>query len=134
MGADAEILVLDDEPIVCERLEEHLAGLGFSVETFTESQAAIDRLQEKDFDVVITDLKMRGPTGLEVLQFVRSQDRGTQVIMITGYATMDAARDAEYSGVFEFVSKPFRLETVGKLAKAAARKAQKSGAGGRAPR
>ena len=42
MGADAEVLVLDDEPIVCERLEEHLASLGFNVETFTESQAAID--------------------------------------------------------------------------------------------
>ena len=125
MKTEAEILVLDDEPIVCERLEEHLGRLGFTVQAFTESQAAIDRLKDKRFDVVVTDLKMRGPTGLEVLQFVRDQGQGTQVIIITGYATMDAARDAEYSGVFEFVSKPFQLETLGKLVKSAVKQARK---------
>ena len=129
MKTEAEILVLDDETIVCERLEEHLGTLGCRVETFTESQAAIDRLKEKSFDVVVTDLKMRGPTGLEVLQFVRSQGPGTQVIIITGFATMEAARDAEYSGVFEFVCKPFQLATLGKLVKAAVKRARKLGAG-----
>jgi DNA-binding NtrC family response regulator len=125
MKTQAEVLVLDDESIVCERLGEHLERLGFKVETFTESQAAIDRLKEKSFDVVVTDLKMKGPTGLEVLQFVRGQGQGAQVIIITGFATMDAARDAEYSGVFEFISKPFQLETLGKLVKAAAKQARK---------
>ena len=125
MGADGEVLVLDDESIVCERLEEHLIKTGFAVETFTQSQAAIDRLSEKSFDVVVTDLKMKGPTGLEVLQFVRSQGKGTQVIIITGFATMEAVRDAEYAGVFEFISKPFQLGTLGKQVRSAAKKAQR---------
>lgn len=120
-----EVLVLDDEAIVCERLEDHLGRLGFRVETFTESEQAIGRLREKAFDVVVTDLKMRGPTGLEVLQFVRDQGPGTQVIIITGFATMEAARDAEYAGVFEFISKPFDLATLGKLVKSAAKKARR---------
>jgi DNA-binding NtrC family response regulator len=125
MGDAGEVLVLDDEAIVCERLEDHLGKLGFRVETFTESELAIDRLRERAFDVVVTDLKMRGPTGLEVLQFVREQGPGTQVIIITGFATMEAARDAEYAGVLEFISKPFELATLGKLVKAAAKKARR---------
>jgi DNA-binding NtrC family response regulator len=118
-----EVLVLDDEAIVCERLKEHLEGKGFEVETFTESQRAIDRLMEKTFDVVVTDLKMEGPSGLDVLRFVRDQMQGTQVIMITGYASMEAARAADYTGVYEFILKPFQLDEMGKLVKKAAKKA-----------
>jgi DNA-binding NtrC family response regulator len=120
MKMPADVLVLDDEVIVSERLGEYLEKLGFAVETFNESPAAIDRMKEKTFDVVITDLKMQGPTGLDVLRFISNQGAGTRVIIITGYATMEAARDAEYSGVFQFVPKPFQLETMGKLVKLAA--------------
>ena len=118
-----EVLVLDDEEIVCERLKAHLENNGFQVETFTESQRAMDRLMEKTFDVVVTDLKMEGPSGLDVLRFVRDQMQGTQVIMITGYASMEAARAADYTGVYEFILKPFQLDEMGKLVKKAAKKA-----------
>lgn len=120
-----EVLVLDDEPIVCERLKEHLENKGYSVETFTESQQAIDRLMKKTFDVVVTDLKMEGPSGLDVLRLVRDQGRGTQVIMITGYASAEAARAADYTGVYEFILKPFQLDEMAKLVKKAAKKATK---------
>jgi len=120
-----EVLVLDDEEIVCERLKAHLENNGFQVETFNESQRAIDRLSEKDFDVVITDLKMEGPSGLDVLQFVRSRMQGAQVIMITGYASIEAAREADYTGVYDFILKPFQLDEMGKLVKKAAKKAIK---------
>ena len=125
MSSSTEVLVLDDEAIVCERLKEYLEKSGFAVEIFTESQKAIDRLGEKAFDVVVTDLKMKGPSGLDVLHFVRVTCPGTQVIIITGYASMDAAREAEYSGVIGFVTKPFQLPKVGTLVKKAARKAAK---------
>jgi DNA-binding NtrC family response regulator len=120
-----EVLVLDDEAIVCERLKEHLESKGFEVETFTESQRAVDRLMEKTFDVVVTDLKMEGPSGLDVLRLVQDQGRGTQVIMITGYASVEAARAADYTGVYEFILKPFQLEEMAKLVKKAAKKAAK---------
>ena len=126
MKNPAEVLVLDDEAIVCERLKAHLENNGFQVETFTESQRAIDRLMEKTFDVVVTDLKMEGPTGLDVLHLVSNQGRGTEVIMITGYATMEAAREADYTGVYDFILKPFQLEEMGRLVKKAAKKAMKA--------
>lgn len=125
MSVAAEVLVLDDEPLVCERLEEHLHKRGYRVEVFTESQRAIDRLAKKRFDVVITDLKMEGPSGLQVLRFVRDHSLGTQVIVITGYGSMDSAREAEYSGAFGFVHKPFRAKALEAMVRKAARQARK---------
>ena len=124
MSIQGHVLVLDDEPIVCERLAHHLEKNNFSVESFTESRKAVDRLAEKTFDVVVTDLKMKGPTGLEILHYVRDHSLGTQVIIITGYASIDAMREAEYGGVFEFVPKPFRMDQLTSLVKKATRKAK----------
>lgn len=125
MKNPVEVLVLDDEAIVCERLKSQLEKSDFNVETFTDSQMALDRLTEKTFDVVVTDLKMEGPTGLDVLHFVRDHSRGTQVIIITGYASMEAAREADYTGVYEFIQKPFRLDKMAGMVKKAAKKAVK---------
>ena len=122
MSKQSEVLVLDDEAIVCDRLKEYLERDNFIVEVFTDSQAAINRLAEKRFDVLVTDLKMKGPNGLDVMHFVRRKEEGTQVIIITGYSSMEAAREAEYSGVFEFLDKPFQMETLAKLVKKAAAK------------
>ncbi|MEJ2678465.1 MAG: response regulator, partial [Gemmatimonadota bacterium] len=125
MSSAADVLVLDDEPMVGERLKDHLEKSGYAVEVFTDSQQAIDRLTQKRFDVVITDLKMEGPNGLDVLQFVRGESYGTQVIIITGYGSMESAREAEYSGVFAFVNKPFSLGAIEAATKKAARKSRK---------
>jgi DNA-binding NtrC family response regulator len=125
MSEAREVLVLDDEEIVCDRLRRHLEKTGFAVETFTDSQSAIDRLADKAFDVVVTDVKMKGPTGLEVLRFVRDQRKGTQVIIITGYPGIETARQAEFGGAFEFISKPFQLEQLATLVKKAAKRARK---------
>jgi CheY-like chemotaxis protein len=131
MNRVAEVLVLDDEPMVCDRLKEHLDGKGYDVEVFTDSQKAIDRLSGKRFDVVVTDLKMAGPSGLDVLRFVRDQNYGSQVIMITGYGSFEDARKAEYTGAYEFVSKPFSVKALEKTIRAAARKARKQDQGER---
>ncbi len=125
MSSAADVLVLDDEPMVGERLKDHLEKNGYAVEVFTDSQQAIDRLARKRFDVVITDLKMEGPNGLDVLQFVRGESHGTQVIIITGFGSMETAREAEYSGVFEFVNKPFTLDAIEAVTKKAARRSRK---------
>lgn len=127
MSNRGEVLVLDDEPIVCERLKEHLERGRFRVETFTDSRAAIERLASKRFDVVVTDLKMAGPTGLDVMHFVRRQGRGTQVVIITGYGSIEAAREAEFSGAFEFISKPFQMQDLAKVVAKAAGKGRRLG-------
>jgi DNA-binding NtrC family response regulator len=125
MKRPVEVLVLDDESVVCDRLKDHFETKGHHTEIFYESQRAIDRLADKWFDVVITDLKMEGPTGLDVLHFVRQHCYGTQVIIITGYAEMDSAREAEYGGVFDFVTKPFSLKTIEATVKKAAKRARR---------
>jgi DNA-binding NtrC family response regulator len=120
----ARVLVLDDEPIVCERLREHLEK-DFDVETFTDSASALERLRAGRFEVVVTDLKMKGPTGLDVLHFVRTGAAGTQVIIITGYGSIEAYREAEYSGVYGFIEKPFEMKKLGSMVKSASKKARK---------
>jgi DNA-binding NtrC family response regulator len=109
MALKGRILVVDDEPIVCERLKPALEKVGFYVETYTDSQNAIDRLAEEKFDVVVTDIKMKGPDGLDILHFVKQQSPATQVVIITGFATVDSAREAMKSGAADFIAKPFKI-------------------------
>lgn len=121
MKKDIFVMVLDDEPIVGERLKPALEKKGFQVETFTESQKALDQLSEKRFHVLVTDLKMRGPGGMDILRHLKDHNADTQAIVITGYATIERAREAQYLNA-EFVSKPFKLEQIVKLVTKAARK------------
>ncbi|MBI4677186.1 MAG: response regulator [Elusimicrobia bacterium] len=120
---EQRVLILDDEPTVGERLKPALEKLGFVVEVFTKSREALKRLDERDFHVVVTDLKMEGPDGLEVLGLVKRRSPGSQVIMITGYGSFEQAREAEALGAYDFVSKPFKLEELCKRVVKAAKKA-----------
>jgi pyruvate,water dikinase len=122
MGGNVEVMVLDDESTVGDRLKEFLEKREMAVETFVSSGKAIQRLQEKRFDVIVTDLKMPGPNGLDVLIAVKQWSPSTQVILITGYATIEAARGADAVGVFEFVLKPFELDDLHRLIKKAAKR------------
>ncbi|NOZ87791.1 MAG: response regulator [Deltaproteobacteria bacterium] len=124
MGKSGRVLVLDDEKIVCDRLTEHFSKKGLEVEAFTDSQQAIDRIASQDFDVIITDLKMKGPTGMDVVHFVRRNRPGAELIVITGYASIDTAREAEYSGVYKFITKPFKMNNLAKSVMKAVHKAQ----------
>ena len=109
MTASKKIVILDDEPIVCERLKPALEKAGFEVETFANGQEVIDRFTETRFDVLVTDLKMQKPDGLEVMKFVKENSPTTKVIIITGYATVDTAHDAMKGGAVDFIAKPFKI-------------------------
>lgn len=126
MSREPEVMVLDDESVVCDRLRGPLSEKGFKVETFTDSRSALERLADKRFDVVVTDLKMKGPTGLDVLRYLRDNAPSTEVIIITGYATIEAAREAEWGGVAQFVTKPFQLKELVTMVGKAARRAEKA--------
>ena len=115
MSEKAKILILDDEPIVGDRLKPALEKCGYDVETQTDSQAAIDQLAQTRYDVLITDLKMSGPSGLDVLRFVREQTPGTRVIVITGYATAEQAKESIKGGAVDFIAKPFRISQLREL-------------------
>jgi DNA-binding NtrC family response regulator len=107
-----KVLLLDDEPIVCERLKPALEKIGFYVESYTEGQRVVDRVMEETFDVLVTDLKMQKPDGLEVMEFVHRHSPGTKVIIITGFATVDTAVETLKGGAVDFIAKPFKIRTL----------------------
>jgi len=109
MKRQKKVMVVDDESIVCERLKPALEKDGFQVETFTEGQAAIDRLAVERFEVLVTDLKMRKPSGIDILNFVRQHAPTTKVIVITGFPSVETARESLKSGAVDFITKPFRI-------------------------
>jgi DNA-binding NtrC family response regulator len=125
MSQKIEVMILDDEPIVGERLKDFLEKKDMSVETFTESPKAIDRLKEKTFDVIVTDIKMQGPTGIDVLVAAKNLDKVPSVILITGYGSFETMRQAEAIGAYDYVCKPFKTEDIYKKIVKAAHKARK---------
>jgi DNA-binding NtrC family response regulator len=107
-----KIMVLDDEPIVCKRLQPALEKLGYEVDTFTQSLEALQEIQETTYDIIITDLKMKGIDGMRFLQEAKKQHPETEVIVITGFATLDTAKESFQHGVFDFIAKPFKLSEI----------------------
>ncbi|MEW6747112.1 MAG: response regulator [Planctomycetota bacterium] len=103
-----DICIIDDEIVVCKRLQQALQNDGHKVETFVDSRSALQRIAAKRFDVVVTDIRMDDIDGLEVLDAVVKKKENTKVVMITGYATIELAREASLKGAFDFLSKPFR--------------------------
>jgi DNA-binding NtrC family response regulator len=115
MKIDFRVLVIDDEKIVCERLSMELERAGLEVEAFTESARALERMSSQHFDLVITDIKMRGPSGIEVMNFVKENHASTRVLVITGFATVDTAREVLKGGAVDFIPKPFKMSQLREL-------------------
>jgi DNA-binding NtrC family response regulator len=122
MTEGLEILLLDDEPIVGKRLKPALAKIGCQVEVFENPVEAVARIKQKEFDIVVTDIRMDEMDGIQVLEFVREKSPRTKVIMITGYAMIALAREAMEKGAFDFIAKPFKpddlRQVIAKAAKA----------------
>jgi len=107
-----KILILDDETIVGERLQASLEKDGHSLEAFTSPHEAIKALNEKVFDIVVTDIRMDDIDGIKILELVREKSPSTKVIMITGYATLEVARESLTKGAFDFIAKPFKIKEI----------------------
>jgi len=105
-------MVLDDEPIVCKRLKPALEKYGYEVDTFTQSSEAMEQIKQVKYDIIITDLKMKGVDGMQLLDEAKRQSPQTEVIVITGFATMETAKESFHKGVFDFIAKPFKLSEI----------------------
>lgn len=108
--ATSRIMVIDDEKIVGDMAKLSLEQDGYAVETFLNAEPALKRLQEEAFDVVVTDYKMKGIDGMEVLKTVKERYPGTHVIMITAFANLDAAIEALRQDVHDFFPKPVKIK------------------------
>jgi len=123
------IMVIDDENIVGRRLKPALEKGGDIVETFEDARTALKRFDERPFDIVVTDIRMDDVDGLEVLEQVLARSKRTRVVLITGYATVEVAREALAKGAFDFVAKPFKPADLRAIIERAARALREEAAG-----
>lgn len=112
MEIKGSILIVDDEQAAVDNLVHVCSKEGYEVTSRTTGSGAIDVLEKKYFDVVLTDLRMEKVDGLAVLRRVRELQLDTAVVMITGFATVDSAVEAMKAGAFHYIAKPFRLDEV----------------------
>jgi len=106
----SQVLVVDDEEIARTNLEYILRKEGHQVATAANGLEALEKVKAQEFDVVLTDLKMEKMDGLQLLESVKQIAPHTEIIMITGYATVATAVDALKKGAAHYLSKPIKLE------------------------
>ncbi len=106
------ILVVDDEEMIVTILLNFLGEKGYQVTGINEPGEAIELVKTNSFDIVFTDLMMPGINGMELVKEIRRQGADTQIIIFTGYASVESAIDAVRQGVYDYIKKPFRLEDI----------------------
>jgi len=122
MNDNVKILVVDDERVAVRNLEHVLKKEGYDVVGTESGSNALKLLEEHPFDVVLTDLRMEKVDGLQILKRCRELYPDTEVVMITGYATLESAVEAMKKGAFHYVAKPFKLDLVRNVVKEAIEK------------
>lgn len=107
------ILVVDDEISMLKLLERIVSEkTPYNVETTNTSLEVPKLLEEKEYDLIITDLKMPGMDGMDILRLVKEQERKEEVIIITAFGELDSALEALHIGVFDYLNKPFKKELI----------------------
>lgn len=106
----ARILAVDDEPVVLESFRKILVMEGYSVDTVESAQEALGLVRKNDYDFVYTDLKMPDMDGLELTKAVKHLRPDIDVVMITGYGTIESAVDTMRFGAMDYVEKPFTAD------------------------
>jgi len=110
--ARPRVLIVDDEEIARKNLSHILEKDDYEVVSAEEGGEALTVMEKGEFDVVLTDLKMAGIDGMEVLEKTRMRWPDTKVIMMTGFATVQSAIEAMKRGAFNYIAKPFKLDEV----------------------
>ncbi|MGD0229651.1 MAG: response regulator [Syntrophorhabdales bacterium] len=104
------ILIVDDNREIRTVLEEYLTEEGYLAEGAGDGNEALKKHGEAAYDLIITDLKMPGMTGIELIKEIGKGEHATEFIIITGYASLDTAIEAVKAGAFDYLVKPFRIE------------------------
>ena len=115
MSDPATLLVADDDPGLRESLERTLTREGYRVVLASDGRAALERVQAGGIDLIVTDLRMPGLTGLELLRAAKAIMPDVDVILLTAFGTVEEAVKAMKDGAYDFLTKPFRREQLIKL-------------------
>ncbi|MEN8175002.1 MAG: sigma-54 dependent transcriptional regulator [Pseudomonadota bacterium] len=110
MSEECALLFVDDDPKAGTLLTRFCEGTPYRCSTFRDPRSALDHFQKKGADVVVTDLRMPGMTGIDLLARVRELDSEVPVIVITAYSTLESAIEALRRGASDFLKKPFDME------------------------
>jgi DNA-binding NtrC family response regulator len=115
----ARVLVVDDEPNIVEVIRSTLLSEGYDVKATDSSEAAERLIQEQEFDLIISDLKMAPIDGMGILRRAKQKDAYAQVILITAFSTVETAVEAMRAGAHDYVLKPFKLSELRLVARRA---------------
>jgi DNA-binding NtrC family response regulator len=115
MSSKGRLLIVDDEKVAVRNLEHVMKKEGYEVTATQSGGNALAFLDKQSFDVVLTDLRMEKADGMQILKKCRETSPDTEVVLITGFATLESAVDAMKHGAFYYIAKPFRLDEVRKV-------------------
>jgi len=112
MSALRKVLVVDDDPVVGKSFDRVLSGKGYAVITASNGQEALSKLEAENYDVVYTDIKMPGMSGLEMAEQIKQRQPWLPVVIVTGYGSPENEARAEAAGVSGFLRKPLSPEMI----------------------
>jgi response regulator RpfG family c-di-GMP phosphodiesterase len=110
---ECKVLVVDDERSICDLLCQYLRKKGYNVFSAPNGEAAVKTIEENGIDLVLSDIKMPGMSGVDLLKWIKGYNRFLPVIITTGFPTLDTAIEALKLGAFDYLTKPFHLEEIG---------------------
>ncbi|MDP2111976.1 MAG: sigma-54 dependent transcriptional regulator [Thiobacillus sp.] len=113
--SSGKVLIVDDEKVAMKNLEHVMKKEGYAVTATQSGGNALALLEKQAFDVVLTDLRMEKVDGMQILKRCRENHPDTEVILITGFATLESAVEAMKHGAFFYIAKPYRLDEVRKV-------------------
>jgi len=103
------IVIVDDEVAICEACQRALVRAGYHAEAFFDGQQVLDRLAQEHFDLMVTDLKMPSMDGVEVIKKAKEISPHTDVIVMTGFGTIESAVETIKLGSYDYITKPFEI-------------------------
>jgi DNA-binding NtrC family response regulator len=106
MSGQNRILVVDDDEVVRRSYRRSLQGLSRNVEAASDGEEALQTMEQNPFDVVLLDIRMPGQDGLSVLRTIKQKWPESEVVIITGYPSIDSAKEAVQLGAYDYVAKP----------------------------
>ena len=112
MVQSACVLVVDDDAAMREMLVSLLEDHGFQARAVASAEEALEKVRETEFDAVVSDIRMPGKTGLELLGELRAIRADMPVVLMTGFGSIDSAVAAMRAGAFHYITKPFKRDEV----------------------
>ena len=104
------LLVIDDDPEMCNLLEKVLVREDYHVQTACRGDDALKLLRQKEFDLIISDLKMPGLSGIELIRQAKAASPETPIILITAFGNVNAYIEVKEIGTYEFINKPIKMQ------------------------